>query len=135
MANEPSILGTGWSFPPVFTREEGGVEMRSDAEDVNESLEVLFSTRLGERYFAPDFGANLERLVFEPLDASLKAFMRTLLEEGIARYEPRIVVNEIQLETDDLQGLVRITVDYTIPGTNSSINFVYPLFLNEGINP
>ena len=109
--------------------------MRSDAEDVNESLEVLFSTRLGERYFAPDFGANLERLVFEPLDASLKAFMRTLLEEGIARYEPRIVVNEIQLETDDLQGLVRITVDYTIPGTNSSINFVYPLFLNEGINP
>ena len=109
--------------------------MRSDGADITESLEILFSTRLGERFFSPDFGSSLERLVFEPLDANLKAFMRTLLVEGITRYEPRITVNDIMLETDDLQGVVRILVDYTIPGTNNRANFVYPFYLNEGIIP
>lgn len=134
MATETDILGIGWSFPPTFTREAGSVEMRTDVQDINESLAILFSTRQGERVLAPEYGSSMERLLFDPMDTGLRTFMRTLISEGITRFEPRIELNDVQLEADNLNGIVRIMVDYTIPGTTKSTNFVYPFYLNQGSN-
>ncbi|RQP08730.1 MAG: hypothetical protein EAS52_24730, partial [Parapedobacter sp.] len=51
-----SFLGTGWSFPPQFDNEGGSVEMLSDGEDIRSSLEILLSTRPGERVMRPNYG-------------------------------------------------------------------------------
>lgn len=128
MENDKNIafLGTGWSFPPAFDKISSSVEMTSGREDIDRSLEILLSTRPGERVMQPGYGCNLDRLLFEPLDTSLKTYMEEMVKTAILYFEPRITVNAIEIsEIDGFSGQVMLAVDYTIRTTNSRYNYVY----------
>ncbi len=130
--DENSFLGRGWSFPPVFARGENGVEMADEEEDIRQSLIILLSTIKGERIMQPDYGANMEELLFEPLNVSFAKRMSESIERAILFYEPRIKTDDISFNQDNENGLVEIRIDYTIIATNNRRNMVYPYYLNEG---
>lgn len=129
-----SFLGTGWGFPPTFSKSKGGVLMTSGREDVEKSLEILLSTRVGERIMQHRYGCNTEELLFEPLNTALETFMQDLIKTAILYFEPRIKLNQVKLTPQQEEGRILILVDYTIKGANSRYNFVYPFYLEEGIN-
>jgi len=133
MANDRSFLGTGWSFPPTFRRSTRSVEMLSDEYDIQSSLEILLSTRVGERVMQPKYGCNMEKLLFEPLDTTLQAYMKDLIRTAILYFEPRIILESITLEPVVNEGRININIEFTIATTNTRNNFVYPFYLNEGI--
>lgn len=108
--------------------------MISGPEDIQSSLEILLSTSLGERIMQPTYGSNLKDYLFEPLDASLEAFLKDLIKTAILYFEPRIHLDKVSLESVPLEGLVTISLDYRIRSTNSRYNFVLPFYLNEGAN-
>lgn len=132
MAQQSSFLGTGWGFPPTFSRGARGVEMISGEDDIRSSLEILLSTEVGERVMQPRYGCNLHRLLFEPLDLTLQAYMRDLIKTAILYFEPRIVLDDVTFELKSDEGRIDITVDYTVAATNTRNNFVYPFYLGEG---
>lgn len=133
MAASDSFLGTGWNFPPSFDKTLADVSMVSDEADVQSSLEILLTTRPGERIMRPDYGCNLDELLFEPLTTTFKTFIKDLVTTAILYHEPRIEVNKIDIdETDELEGRVVIAIEYTIRSTNSRYNFVFPFYRNEG---
>lgn len=132
---QTSFLGTGWSFPPAFSKATKGVLMTSDEEDIKKSLGILLSTRLGERIMQPEFGCDLTELSFEPLSTSLKTYITDLINTAILYHETRIHVDEIILDLDkELEGQVNITLNYTIKITNSRSNMVFPFYVDEGSN-
>lgn len=133
MADNRSFLGTGWGFPPTFRRSTGGVDMLSNEADIQSSLEILLSTRVGERVMQPKYGCNMDRLLFEPLDTTLQAYMKDLIRTAILYFEPRIILNEVVLEPDVLEGRILIKIDYTVATTNTRNNFVYPFYVEEGV--
>src|SRR5450631_1183843 len=129
MANTTSFLGTGWGFPPTFSKITAQVGMLSDEPDIHSSLEILLSTRQGERILRPDYGCNLDELVFEPLTTTFKTYIKDLIGTAILYYEPRITVNKIELDdTGEVEGRILISIDYTVRSTNSRFNFVYPFY-------
>jgi hypothetical protein len=130
--DENSFLGRGWSFPPVFTRGDHGVQMVDEEEDIKQSLIILLSTIKGERVMQPDYGANMEDLLFEPLNVSFAQRMSGQIERAILFFEPRIKTDDITYNQDNENGLVEIRIDYTIVATNNRRNIVYPYYLNEG---
>jgi uncharacterized protein len=133
MATGLDFLGTGWSFPPTFDNQSGAVVMVSEQTDVAQSLEILLSTRPGERIMHPRFGCNLDVLVFEPITTSLIAFVKEMIRTAILYYEPRISVDSINISTAEIHdGLVLIELNYTVLATNSRYNLVYPFYLEEG---
>ncbi len=128
-----SFLGTGWSFPPEFTKERKAVTMVSDEEDIRQSLEILLTTRLGERVMRPDYGGDLTDMVFEPLNVTTQTYIRTLVENAVLYHEPRIIVNDVSMVKDgENEGVVLIIIDFTVSSTNTRRNYVYPFYLNEG---
>ncbi len=129
MFNE-GFLGRGWSFPPSFDRAGAEVETTSGVTDIERSLEIIFTTALGERVMNPTFGCSLEDMVFESMNTSMLAYVRNLLETAILYHEPRIDAEPVELISDGLEGMLRIVVHYTVRGTNSRFNFVYPFYLN-----
>ena len=131
MYKRGSIQGTGWGFPPTFSRGEG-VQMVADAEDIRQSLQILLSTEVGERVMQPKYGCNMNRLVFEPLDASLQTYMKHLIDTAILYFEPRIILNNVSLIAVVDAGRIDITLDYTIATTNTRHNYVYPFYKEEG---
>ena len=133
MAISKSFFGTGWAFPPTFSKTTSAVNMLSDEADIQSSLEILLSTRQGERVLRYDYGCNLDELIFEPLTTTFKTYIKDLISTAILYYEPRIQVNKIELDdTGELEGKILISVDYTVRSTNSRYNFVYPYYIKEG---
>jgi len=129
-----TYLGTGWSFPPQFSKTLKEVKLISDEADIKSSLEVLLSTRVGERIMQPGYGCNLDELVFEPLNVSLQTYIKDLVFTSIYFYEPRINPENVTLEPVDVEGIVNVTIEYTIRSTNTRHNLVFPYYLNEGSN-
>ena len=130
-----SFIGRGWAFPPAFSEENLDAVIVSEEEDIRQSLHILLSTHLGERIMQPDFGCNLDELIFSPLNTSLKTEIKDIIKTAILRHEPRIAVDVINLESgEEMAGRVKINLVYTIITTNSRSNLVYPFYLDEGTN-
>ncbi|HLW29688.1 MAG TPA: GPW/gp25 family protein [Brumimicrobium sp.] len=130
-----SFLGTGWSFPPEFSKSSEMVVMSSDEKDIKESLEIILTTRLGERIMKPNFGCNIEEALFKPLNLTLVTDMKNRIENAILYFEPRIDVNNIDLDdSNETDGILLIKVDFTIRSTNTRSNMVYPFYRIEATN-
>jgi phage baseplate assembly protein W len=127
-----SFLGTGWSFPPQFSKTGKNVNMISDEDDIQNSLEVLLATRVGERLMQPMYGCNLDVLLFEAIDITLQTYIKDLVFTSIFYYEPRVKPDDVKLTVPDQEGSILIEVQYTVRATNTRYNLVYPFYLNEG---
>lgn len=127
------FLGQGWSFPPSFDLFAQSVEMTEKVLDIQKSLEVLLSTRVGERVMQPKYGCNMDELVFESLDTSTKTIIKDKIQTAILYFEPRIDVRKIEMNTEnELEGVIILEIEYVVRATNSRFNFVYPYYRNEG---
>ena len=128
-----SFLGTGWAFPPTFSRATRSVAMVSDEIDVEESLHILFSTSLGERVMVPRFGSQLGQRVFHGLTTTLLTELEELVRNAILYWEPRIELLDVEVKADSvLEGRVEIRVSYAVHRTNTRHNLVFPFYLREG---
>jgi phage baseplate assembly protein W len=135
MTEEKPFIGTGWGFPPTFQKADKSIVMTSGKEDIEDSLQILLSTNVGERIMQPRYGCNMEKLLFEPLDTSLQAYMKDLVETAILYFEPRIILHSVKLQPIVEEGKIEILIEYTIAGTNTRYNYVYPFYKKEGFIP
>lgn len=133
MAENNSFLGTGWAFPPSFDSHSRAATMVSAEEDIAQSLRVLFGTTPGERVMQPTYGCDLKYMVFEDIDESVLTDIKDIVERAVRFFEVRITLNEVVIDNSDwLNGVLRLGLDYTIRATNTRSNLVYPLYLREG---
>lgn len=132
MADDQQFLGRGWGFPVSFSNQGREVVVAEAEVDIQQSLEILLSTSLGERVLRPTFGWKRDALLFEPLSTSFGAYLAREIETAILFFEPRIDLNKVDFENaTDQTGLILIRLDYTVRTTNSRTNLVYPFYLDH----
>lgn len=133
MNSERSFLGRGWGFPPTFDKASKSVGMLENEKDIESSLDILLSTRLGERIMQPNYGCNLDEMVFEAMNLTMLTYLKDLVENAILYFEPRIDLEGVEIDTSqELEGLLLIKITYTVRTTNSRFNYVYPFYKSEG---
>ncbi|MFN6337990.1 MAG: GPW/gp25 family protein [Cyanobacteriota bacterium] len=131
-ADAKGFLGTGWAFPPSFSRGGQEVAMVSDETDIQQSLALLFATRRGERMMLESYGGSLEEWLYAEVDQELLSGIATRLEEAVLLHEPRVELLNLEVSLHPKEaGVLLIRVDYQIPATNSRFNMVFPFYLNE----
>lgn len=109
--------------------------MLTDEADIQSSLEILLSTRLGERIMQPRYGCNLDAMVFEGINLTMKTYLKELILSAILYFEPRIDLDSVDIDdSDQNEGIIRIILNYTVRVTNSRYNYVYPFYKNEATN-
>jgi phage baseplate assembly protein W len=113
-----SFLGTGWGFPPTFSRRTYSVEMLTG----------------GERVMLPNFGCNLQPFVFETMSPATIALIKKIVFEALSFHEPRIIVGDIVELVKQKEGILELDIPYTIVATNTRYNYVYLFYLNEATN-
>ena len=129
------FIGKGWGFPPVFIKGVNQVIMTHDIQNINENLKVLFSTPIGERATDHLYGSRLRDLVFSGNDVMLEHEIIESLHTAIKLHEPRIHVEDIIIDSSNqVEGMVSVSVSYSVRNVNSRHNFVYPFYINEGTN-
>jgi phage baseplate assembly protein W len=136
MTEDQLFLGKGWAFPPSFVKGlDTTVVMSQGEENIRENLHILFSTRIGERMMKFDYGTKLKSYVFDPQNATLIGNVKKTVKTAILFFEPRIKLDEINVEIiQGRESVINIEVQYIVRTTNNRANFVYPFYLTEGTN-
>lgn len=95
---------SGLSFP-FRVSGTGGVEMSttsvSDISHITEAIEQILLTRPRERKMEYHFKSDLDTLIFEPNDESLKSLMVYHVEEALKELEDRIDVLDVDIISED----------------------------------
>jgi phage baseplate assembly protein W len=127
-----SFLGIGWAFPPRLD-VDGTVAQAIHEEDIRQAILIIIQTNLGERVMRPDFGADLNSFLFEPVNPTTMAQVKIRVEQAIINWEPRVNVEEVKVTTDpNERNKLLIDMAYRVRVTNSLHNLVYPFYLQEG---
>jgi phage baseplate assembly protein W len=129
---ENEMIGRGLPFP-MRPASDGQLHYLGGAEKVKQSIWLILSTAPGERVMMPEYGCGIYDLVFETNTASLRGSVRANVRKALARWEPRIDVLDVRVETGSEAGnQLLIRIDYRVRANNSIFNLVYPFFINEG---
>ncbi len=135
MNNKTSgIYGRGWAFPPTFTvSPQPGVAMVEDQEDIRQSLQILFSTASGERIMRPDYGCDLNSIMFENLCEDLLADIERKMTERILRYETRVVLNSLHVtQNQGNPSQLDVSVTYRVRGSDMTGTLSALLDITDG---
>ena len=80
------------------------------------SLKNLVLTTPGERFFQPELGSRVSKLLFEPLDNIIASEVRDEIENVITRFEPRVALDSVTAVPDFDNGELNVTIRYRIVG-------------------
>lgn len=130
--NNDSFLGRGWNFPPAFSSGGSNVIMAEAEDDIAQSINIILSTRPMERTMQGDFGCDIKEFLFEAMSQRVITGMSEAITEALLYYEPRIAVDDINIDDNKLEkGVLLVNVQYRVRSTNTRYNLVYPFYLNE----
>jgi Bacteriophage baseplate protein W len=123
IGGEPAMRGAGLALKP-----SGGVAMVEGDQAVRQAIIMLLSTIPGERVMRPDYGCQLNRLVFEPNDATTAGLAIHYVRQALIRWEPRVEIRRLDAGAADPAGgtaspggdagnLLYIRLDYRVRAT------------------
>jgi phage baseplate assembly protein W len=134
---EHSFLGSGWAFPVTFTAGNYQVDLNANEKNINDSIDIILMTKQGERCFEPLFGSGLQHFFFKKMDETLRGEIEEAIKISLLHNEPRITVNDVEVEIDYnelIKGVTKVSITYTYNQTNTRHNYVFPFHINEGTN-
>jgi len=131
--DEAGFLGRGWAFP-IVADAAGRIAYAAGEDAIESAIEIILGTSPGERVMRPEFGCGIWELVMEPNTAQLHGRLQARVRDALVRWEPRIDVLEIRIESPpEKKNVLLIRIDYRIRANNAAYNLVYPFFLQEGV--
>jgi uncharacterized protein len=130
--DDAGFLGRGWAFP-IVSDPAGRIAYVAGPDAIEESIGIILGTSPGERVMRPELGCGIWELVMEPNTAQLHGRVQVRVREALVRWEPRIDVLGVRVESPPEQkNLLLVRIDYRIRANNAAYNLVYPFFLQEG---
>jgi len=117
-----------WPLLPL-PNESGQLSFPDLETSVRQRLEAILRTSPGEQLMRPYFGAGLELAIHRPNNASVRADLNREIAAHIQAFEPRIVVDEIDVAETDDSSVILVTVAYRISqlGTATAITLSVPV--------
>ncbi len=104
--------------------QSGDIRTLKDSDAVKRAIRNLMFTGKYERPFAPNIGANLKQLLFEPITQLTAISIKTYIQDSIKFYEPRATILNLQVNLDeDLLGY-NVILTFAIDNTSqvSTVN-------------
>lgn len=122
------FAGRGWSFP-IRVNVQGGLQFSAGDRNIEESIWLILRTDIGERVGEPEFGSNLSELSFSSMNVETLVRLKIAVEDALVRWEPRIVVEEVQTDPDPVRGCVNLVISYRRADDYDPRSLVYPFYL------
>ena len=83
----------------------------------------------------PDFGCDLNRLLFAPNNGTTQAMAAFEVGEALRTWEPRIEVLDVGVQAGGDNGeQLLIDIRYRVRSTDNRFNLVYPFYLNRALS-
>ena len=90
-----------------------------NATAIARSIRNLVLTTPGERFFNPDLGSGVSKVLFETIDEISSSVIRDEIEETIIRFEPRVKLEDVRVKPNYDNHEFDVTITYTIVGIDA----------------
>lgn len=124
-----NFLGEGVAFPFSIDRYNK-INSSKYEKNIEESIMIILSTKLGERLMRPDFGCRIHQLLFAPNTIDTHNLAIFYVTESLEQWEHRIILTNVHI-SNQAETSINISIDYQIRDSNSFYNLVYPFYLTE----
>ena len=113
---------------------DGDPELLVNLRAIEMSLENIMGTTKGERFFLPEFGSDLLRIVHQPISEATAQELLDVLARAIRIWEPRVdvILSRSQIVPDYDRNLYQILVGYRIRDLGIEGTLRRDLLLNTG---
>ena len=101
----------------------GDIGTKSDINAIQQSIKTLINTNFFERPFQPTLGCNIRSLLFEPISPVVANDLKTVINDVLVNYEPRIVVRDIEIRDNSDANSYFITIIYNIRSSKTVNTF------------
>ena len=85
---------------------------------ISRSVRNIILTTPGEKFFDPDFGSNVSKLLFENVDDITASQIQEEIEFSINNYEPRVKLINVQVLADNDNASFDTIITYEVIGAN-----------------
>lgn len=127
-----NFLGAGWGFP-LKINNKGNMKMSYFEQSIAESVRLIIGTSKGERLMRPDYGCEINELVFAPNNANTHSLIAFYIEEALVKWEPRIILEKVEATpSEENEAQIDIYIEYKVRDINTYFNMVYPFYLERG---
>jgi hypothetical protein len=111
----------------------GSLGMVSGDDAVRQAVLLLLSTRPGERVMRPNYGCNLNSLVFAPNDDTTAAIAIHNVRQALLQWEPRLDILTLKAQPDPEQpNVLVILLKYQVRTTHQTEELQISLDLTGG---
>ena len=80
------------------------------------SIRNIVFTSPGEKFFNPDFGSNISKVLFENIDEISAIQIKEEIELSIKNFEPRVRLTEVEINPNYDNNQFDVTINYKITG-------------------
>ena len=80
------------------------------------SIRNIVFTSPGEKFFNPDFGSNISKVLFENIDEISAIQIKEEIELSIKNFEPRVRLTEVEINRNYDNNQFDVTINYKITG-------------------
>lgn len=101
----------------------GDIYAQEDVDAIHNSLTNIFSTFQGSRRMVPEFALPIYGLLFEPIDAETAQILGEMIFRAIEKWETRIFIENIHVQSDPDNNLYRVLLTYKISLSSETQNF------------
>ena len=101
----------------------GDILKTKNATVIKQSMRNILQTREFERIGHPEIGSNLQDLLFDPMSAITEMRLRQSIRSTMGNLEPRAIIRDIQISSEDDRNRYRVKIIFTMMGSNSSETF------------
>lgn len=89
----------------------------TDNRAIKADLLHLLLTSKGQRLYNPDFGTDLLKFIYEPLDGMTLDGIKTEINDSVKKYLPQVRLDDLTVEDSDINDyLALVTIKFTITG-------------------
>jgi len=75
----------------------------TENDAIRSDLMLLILTNKGERLYMPDYGTDLKRYLFNPMDSVTQSDIKQNISESVAKYMPNLTIDNVNITVDDTQ--------------------------------
>lgn len=101
---------------------DGDIQIDVDIEAIKNSIINIITTKKGSRRMLPNFGVDIDRYLFEPLDRITARKIGNELLSEILRWEPRAIIDNINVAADVNNSMYSIDIYYTISDISNIVS-------------
>lgn len=102
-------------------RPSGDVYKKQDASAVKQAVKNLILTNFGEKPFDPQYGGNIQGLLFELADETTAEDIDINIRQAIERYEPRARVLQVAVTAYPDRNDVFVSIEFQIVNTDEIV--------------